>query len=86
MPLEINRRVLEQLVKDKEYMYTIIANWAAETYEHFSWYGISFHDGKKTLKVHPRGSTQISIKYHTWSTDYLSENDIEKRIVKYKKL
>ena len=86
MLIEINRPVLEQFVKDKEFMYQLVSNWIVETSEHYSWYGISFHDGKKTLKVHPRGSTQISIKYHTWSTDYLSENDIEKRIVKYKKL
>lgn len=86
MLIEINRPVLEQFVKDKEFMYQLVNNWIAETHQHYSWYGMGLHDGKKSLTIRPRGSTQISIKYYTYSRDYLSENEIEKRIVKYKKL
>lgn len=86
MLIEINRKVLEQFVKDKEFMYQLVSNWITETHQHYSWYGMGLHDGKKSLTLRPRGSTQISIKYYTYSTDYLSENEIEKRIVKYKKL
>ena len=85
--IEINRRVLEQLVKDKEYMYTIITNWVTETNEHYSWYGIGLHDGSKSLSIRPRGTTQISIKYYDYKADYITAlREIEKRIVKYKKL
>ena len=86
MMIEINRAVLEEFVKDKVFMYYLVNNWIAETHQHYSWYGMGLHDGKKSLTIRPRGSTQISIKYYTYSRDYLSENEIEKRIVKYKKL
>ena len=85
MLIEINRRVLEQFVKDKEFMYQLVSNWIVETSEHYSWYGVGLHYGYKHLTFRPRGATQISIKYYAYSTDYLSENEIEKRIVKYKK-
>lgn len=86
MLIEINRKILEQFVKDKEFMYQLVNNWAIETHDHYSWYGLGLHCKTKALMIRPRGATQISIKYHTWSTDYLSENDIEKRVIKYKKL
>jgi hypothetical protein len=87
MLIEINRSVLEQLVKDKEYMYTVITNWAIETNEHYSWYGIGLHYEHKHLSIRPRGATQISIEYRDYLADYLSGlRHIEKRIVQYKKL
>lgn len=83
--IEINRSVLEQLVKDKEYMYTVIANWAAETSEHYSWYGVGLHYGRKHLILRPRGASQISIKYEDYDADCISDlRHIEKRIMKYK--
>lgn len=86
MLIEINRRVLEQFVKDKEFMYQLVNNWTIEAYEHYSWYGVGLHYGRKHLDFRPRGATQISIKYLDYDTDYLNERQIEKRIVKYKKL
>lgn len=86
MLIEINRRVLEQFVKDKEFMYQLVNNWVIETNEHYSWYGIGLHNGHRHLDFRPRGATQISIKYFDYNADYLNERRIEKRIVKYKKL
>lgn len=86
MLIEINRRVLEQFVKDKEFMYQLVNNWTIEAYEHYSWYGVGLRYGHKHLDFRPRGATQISIKYLDYDTDYLNERQIEKRIVKYKKL
>lgn len=84
MLIEINRRVLERFVRDKEFMYQLVSNWTAENYEHYTWYGVSLHDGSQSLTLRPRGSTQISIKYYNYKADYLAEREIEKRIVKYK--
>ena len=86
MPIEINRRVLEQFVKDKEFMYQLVNNWLTETSQHYSWYGVGLHYGHRHLELRPRGATQISIKYLDYDADYLNERQIEKRIVKYKKL
>lgn len=86
MLIEINRSVLEQLVKDKEYMYQLVNNWLIETSEHYSWWGIGLHNGRRHLTFRPRGATQISIKYLDYDADYLNEKQIEKRIVKCKKL
>jgi len=87
MPIEINRRILEQFVKDKEFMYQLVNNWVTETSEHYSWYGTGLHYGRKHLAFQPRGATQISIKYFDYDAAYLSDfRKIEKRIVKYKKL
>ena len=86
MPIEINRRVLEQFVKDKEFMYQLVNNWLTETSQHYSWYGVGLHYGRRHLELRPRGATQISIKYLDYDADYLNERQIEKRIVKYKKL
>ena len=83
--IEINRSVLEQLVKDKEYMYTVIANWTAETSEHYSWYGLGLHNGRRHLILRPRGRTQISIKYEDYAAECWSDvRHIEKRILMYK--
>lgn len=85
MPIEINRRVLEQFVKDREYMYTLVNNWLVETRDHWRWRDISMHTGNKHLSIYHRGATQISIKYQDYGVDYLSElRQIEKRIVMYK--
>lgn len=84
MLIEINRRVLEQFVRDKEFMYQLINNWATENHEHYTWYGLNLHDGSQSLTLRPRGSTQISIKYYNYEADYTAEREIEKRIVKYK--
>lgn len=85
MLIEINRRVLERFVKDKEFMYQLVSNWLAETDEHYSWYGVGWHNGRRHLKLRPRGATQISIKYEDSSAEYGSDlRHIEKRIVKYK--
>ena len=86
MPIEINRRVLEQFVKDKEFMYQLVNNWLTETSQHYSWYGVGLHYGRRHLELRPRGATQISIKYLDYDADYLNERQVEKRIVKYKKL
>lgn len=87
MIIEINRSVLEQFVKDKEFMYQLVNNWTIETHEHYGWYGLGLHIESKSLSLRPRGSTQISIKYYDYSTDNITGlRDIEKRIVKYKKL
>ena len=84
MIIEINRRVLEQFVKDRVFMYKLVNNWLIETNEHYSWYGVGLHYGRKHLTFQPRGTTQISIKYLDYNVDYLDEREIEKRIVKYK--
>ena len=88
MLIEINRKVLEQFVRDKEFMYQLVNNWIVENYEHHTWYGLSLHDGSQSLTLRPRGSTQISIKYYNYNFvgNYTTEREIEKRIVKYKKL
>lgn len=87
MPIEINRRVLEQFVKDKEFMYQLVNNWAIETSDHYSWYGVGLHYGRKHLVIRLRGATQISIKYLDYDAACTSDyREIEKRIVKYKKL
>ena len=86
MLIEINRPVLERFVKDKEFMYQLVNNWTIEAYEHYNWYGLGLHYERRHLSIHPRGSTQISIKYLDYDADYLKERQIEKRIVKYKKL
>lgn len=85
MLIEINRRVLEQFVKDKEFMYQLVNNWTVETNEHYRWWGISLNDNRRHLTIHHRGSTQISILYEDYDADYLTDlRHIEKRIVKYK--
>ena len=87
MLIEINRKALEQFVKDKEFMYQLVNNWTIETSEHYSWWGIGLHNGRRHLTLRLRGATQIGIKYEDYSADYLSDlRRIEKRIVKYKKL
>lgn len=87
MLIEINKKVLEQFVKDKEFMYQLVSNWTVETHEHYKWYGISLHIGKKSITFRPRGATQISIKYNDYSIKRWSDlGNVEKRIVKYKKL
>lgn len=87
MLIEINRKVLEQFVKDKEFMYQLVNNWTIETNEHYSWWGVGLHNGRRHLILRLRGATQISIKYEDYSADYVSDlRRIEKRIVKYKKL
>ena len=87
MLIEINRKVLEQFVKDKEFMYQLVNNWTIETNEHYSWWGVDLHNGRRHLILRLRGATQISIKYEDYSADYVSDfRRIEKRIVKYKKL
>jgi hypothetical protein len=85
MLIEIDRRVLEQFVKDKEFMYQLVNNWAAETSEHYSWYGVGLHYGRKHLVFRPRGATQISIKYENFDAECWDDSrHIEKRILKYK--
>ena len=84
MPIEINRSVLEQFVKDKEFMYQLVNNWLTETSQHYGWYGIGLHYRRKHLDLRPRGATQISIKYLDYDADYPAERQIEKRIVKFK--
>ena len=84
MLIEINRRVLEQFVKDRVFMYKLVNNWLIETNEHYAWWGIGLHTERKTITFRHRGATQISIKYLDYSADYLSEGQIEKRIMKYK--
>ena len=84
MIIEVNRRVLEQFVRDKEFMYQLVNNWLMETNEHYRWYGIGLHSKSKSLTIRPRGSTQISIKYYNHEADYTAEREIEKRIVKFK--
>ena len=84
MLIEINRPVLEQFVKDKEFMYQLVNNWITETNQHYTWYGLSMQYDHKHLDFRPRGATQISIKYLDWDVDYLNERQIEKRILMYK--
>ena len=87
MLIEINRKVLEQFVKDKEFMYQLVNNWTIETNEHYSLWGVGLHNGRRHLILRLRGATQISIKYEDYSADYVSDlRRIEKRIGKYKKL
>lgn len=87
MLIEINRRVLEQFVKDKVFMYKLVNNWLIETHEHYNWYGVGLHDGSKSLTIRLRGTTQISIKYYDSRADNITDlREAEKRIVKYKKL
>jgi hypothetical protein len=86
MLIEINRSVLEQLVKDKEYMYTVITNWTTEITDHSSWWGLGLRYNNSYLRIRPRGATQISIKYENRTPEYSLVNHIEKRIIKYKKL
>lgn len=87
MLTEINRRVLEQFVKNKEFMYQLVNNWAIETHAHYRWYGLSLEIEGKSLTLRPRGSTQISIKYYDYRADNITAlREMEKRIVKYKKL
>lgn len=87
MLVEINRQVLEQFVKDKEFMYQLVSNWTIETHEHYGGYGLGLHIESKSLSLRPRGFTQISIKYYDYRADSINGiRDIEKRIVKYKKL
>jgi hypothetical protein len=82
MIIDINRKVLEQFVKDRVFMYRLVSNWAIETNEHYSWYGIGLHYGHKHLSIRPRGHTQIGITYDDW--DWNPSEHIEKRILKYK--
>lgn len=84
MLIEINRRVLEQFVKDKEFMHQLVNNWLIETNKRYTWYGLSLHNGGQSLTLRPRGFTQFSIKYCNWKADYTGEKEIEKRIVKFK--
>lgn len=87
MLVEIDRQILEQFVKDKEFMYQLVSNWTVETHEHYRGYGLGLHIESKSLSLRPRGSTQISIKYYDYNADTINGfRDIEKRIVKYKKL
>jgi hypothetical protein len=86
MLIEINRRVLEQLVKDKDFMYQLITNWSLETKDHWNWWGVSLHSDFKTLMIRTRGASQIAIIYEDSKADYSSDlGHIEKRIVKYRK-
>ena len=85
MIIEINRSVLEQFVKDRVFMYKLVNNWLIETNEHYRWYGVGLHTGKKSITFRPRGATQISIKYNDYGVERWSDlGNIEKRIVKYK--
>ena len=84
--IEVNRKALELFVRDKEFMYQLVNNWLIETNEHCDWYGVGLHYSHKHLTFRPRGATQISIKYLDYDADYLNERQVEKRIVKYKKL
>ena len=88
MLIEINRKVLEQFVKDKEFMYQLVNNWIAETNGYHTWFGLSLRDGNQSLTLRSRGSTQISIKYYNYNykANCTAEREIEKRIIKYKKL
>ena len=85
MLIEINRRVLEQFVKDQEFMYKLVNNWLVETKDHYRWYGVSLETNRKFLMMRPRGATQLSIIYQNHDVNYLSDlRRIEKRIIKYK--
>lgn len=85
MLIEINKSVLEQFVKDKEFMYQLVSNWTIETNEHYSWYGLGLRNGRRYLTLRPRGATQISIKYEDYSVDCLNDlRHMEKRIMMYK--
>ena len=84
MIIEVNRRVLEQFVQDRVFMYKLVNNWLIETDAHYSWYGVGLHYGRKHLIFRPRGATQISIKYENYDANYPDERQIEKRILKYK--
>jgi hypothetical protein len=85
MIIDINRKVLEQFVKDRVFMYRLVNNWAIETNQHYSWYGIGLHYGHKHLSIRPRGHTQIGIVYTNYDEDrWTDAGHIEKRILKYK--
>ena len=85
MLIEVNRKVLEQFVQDRAFMYKLVNNWLIETDAHYSWHGVGLHYGRKHLIFRPRGATQISIKYEDYSADCLSDlRHIEKRVMKYK--
>lgn len=85
MIIEINRKVLEQFVKDRTFMYKLVSNWTIETNQHYSWYELGLHYGHKHLSIRSRGSTQISIIYTNYDEDHWTDaGHIEKRIVKYK--
>ena len=54
MLIEINRHVLEQLVKDKEFMYQLVNNWTIETEDyspsaHFEHTVVVTDDGYEVL-------------------------------------
>lgn len=83
MLMPIDRPVLEQLVKDKEFMYKLINNWLVETSNHSYWFGIGLINGHKNLYFRSRGNTQLSIYYADYTT--APAVYIEKRIIKYKK-
>lgn len=85
MLIEINRRVLEQFVKDRAFMYKLVNNWLIETNEHYNWYGAGLHYEHKHLSLRQRGATQISVTYENRDANYWTDlGHIEKRIVKYK--
>lgn len=85
MIIEINRRVLEQFVQDRVFMYKLVNNWTIETNEHYAWRGLGLHYGHKHLSLRPRGFTQISITYTDNDAGHWTDlGHIEKRIVKYK--
>lgn len=85
MIIEINRKVLEQFVKDRTFMYKLVSNWTIETNEHYAWYGLGLQYGRKHLSLRPRGSTQIGITYTNYAESrWTDAGHIEKRIVKYK--
>lgn len=87
MLIEINKSVLEQFVKDKEFMYQLVNNWLIETNEHYNWYGTGLHHEHKHLSLRQRRATQISVTYENRDVNYWTDlGHIEKRIVKYKKL
>lgn len=85
MIIEINRKVLEQFVKDRTFMYKLVNNWAIETNQHYNWYGLGLQYGHKHLSIRSRGSTQIGIMYTNYDEDHwIDAGHIEKRILKYK--
>lgn len=85
MLIEINRSVLEQFVKDREFMYQLVNNWIIETNNHYHWYGVGLDYGRKSLNLRPRGSTQISILFKNFDAKKWDDTSlIEKRILKYK--
>ena len=85
MLIEINRKVLEQFVKDQEFMYKLVNNWLIEANEHYKWWGVCLNVNRKHLTIRSRGTTQIGITYHDYGAECWSDlRNIEKRIVKYK--